>query len=144
MKTFLFCLLGLTLSALAEPQSPIPSEVLVATDIVSAKDFKLWKENDRKKYNGTYSGDVGGDTEGVLTVNFEQKVTDLSLKTSDFLASGIYRQKTPNTPETVVLYKNAPSYEDSVINTGPFSIIFVIFEKQKGAIIGNIFLPRKK
>lgn len=144
MKTTLLLLFSLTFCALADAESPIPSEVVYATDMYPAKDFVLWKENDRKKYNGTYAGDIGGDTEGSLTINYEQKVTDLSRKTTDFLASGIYKQRSAGSFETVVLFKNAFSYEEGVADAGSFSMVFVTFERQKGVIVGKYFLPRKK
>lgn len=138
----MFTLMGYTF--LHAEQSLIPSEIIYATDVYPAKDFILWKEKDLQKYSGTYSGDIGGDVEGSLTLTYQLKAFNDTLLSSKPLASGIYKQRTAGSFETVLLIKNAVSYEDAVTDAGPFSIIFVTFEKQKGAIVGKYFLPKQK
>lgn len=129
----------------AHAQTPIPSQVLVEDAWLPAKNFSLWKEKDRENYNGTYYGEIGDeDNEASLTINYQRKTANYMRKTTAFLVSGIYKKRTPYMPDTIIVFKNAFSPNEAVADIGPFSIIFVTLNRKKGAIIGNIFLPKEK
>lgn len=144
MKTVLLLWFSLITCIWADTSSPIPVEVVYATDLVPGKEFTLWKETDLQKYNGTYSGEIGGDSGGILKIKFEKKIQDLINKTYAFAASGTYQHQTAGSQETLVSFNNAFSYEEGVVDAGAFSLIFVTFENQKGVIINRFFIPKEK
>jgi hypothetical protein len=131
---------ALATSALAQSQSPIPANVLVATDEVAAKEFTLWSEADPTKYAGSYSGDVGGDSSGKLTF----KVGKVKKDEFPILASGTYKLAAAGADPTVVTFENATFWGDpeGVFTVGAFNIVFVKLGKTPGVIVGNVFIPK--
>lgn len=130
---------GLASSAIAQ-QSPIPAEVMVATEPTKAKAFTIWTETDLSKYDGTFSGDVGGDSAGKLTF----KVGKAKKDEFPVFASGSYSQTPAGSAATVVKFENVSFYGDpqGVFNAGAFNIVFVKLGKTPGVIVGNIFIPK--
>jgi len=129
---------ALATSALAE--SPIPAQVLVATDEVSAKAFTLWSATDPAAYAGTYSGDVGGDSTGKLTI----KVGKAKKDGSPVTAAGSYRLAAAGMAPTVVTFENAIYWGDTAghFTVGAFDLIFVKMGNTPGVIVGKVFIPR--
>ena len=121
-------------------QSPIPAEVMVATEPTMAKEFSLWAETDLSKYEGTFSGDVGGDSSGKLIFKLGKA------KQGEFpvYASGSYSQTPAGSAATSVKFENAAYYGDmkGVFAVGAFNIVFVKHGKIPGVIVGNIFIPK--
>jgi len=123
-------------------QSPVPAKVMVGTEEMKAKNFTVWAETDLAKYDGTFTGDVGGDSGGKLTFKAAKAKKD------EFpaFASGTYSLTPAGSTPTVVKFENAVYYGDpqGVFSAGPFKVIFVKYGKTQGVIIGNVFLPKAK
>ena len=133
--------IALASTALQAQDSPIPATVMVATDDLAAKDFTVWAEDDISQYAGNYSGDVGGDSSGKLTL----KVNKAKKDESPVSASGSYSVAAAGSKPTVVSFQNASYWGEprGVISVGPFNLVFVNMGKIKGVIVGNVFLPKQ-
>ena len=139
---FILTLMGALSSTSPAQESPIPATVMVATEEVEAKDFTIWAETDLTKYDGTFSGEVGGDSGGKLTFKASKAKKD------EFpaYASGSYTLTPAGSTPTVIKFENAFSYGDpnGIVTAGAFDLIFVKYGKTTGVIIGNIFIPKAK
>lgn len=134
-------LLAVTAALLSVTQAqPIPNQVLVATEPMTAKDFTVWEEADATSYEGTYEGDVGGDSGG----KFVFKLGKAKKQALPIMASGSYSQTPAGSATMLVKFENAFNYGDEpgVFEAGAFKIIFVKFGKTKGVIVGSLFLPK--
>jgi len=121
-------------------QSPVPANVLVATDEVAAKEFTVWTEADLTKYEGTYSGDVGGDSTGKLIF----KVGKSKKNEFPVFASGTFSLAAAGSTPTVVTFQNANYWgtPEGVVSVGAFNLVFVKFGKTPGVIVGNVFIRK--
>jgi hypothetical protein len=139
--TFRILFIATALATSAFAQTSIPTIVMVGTEEMQAKDFSSWTETDATKYDGTYSGDVGGDSSGKLTFKAGKAKKDESM----VYASGSYSLTPAGATPTLVKFENAVTYGDpvGVFSAGAFNIVFVKFGKKKGAIIGSTFIPRE-
>ena len=123
-------------------QSPIPPNVIVGTEEMEAKDFTIWEETDLAKYDGTFSGEVGGDSGGTLKF----KTAKPKEEESSASASGSYSLAPAGAIPTVVKFENAVYYGDpkGVFDASVFRIVFVKYGKIRGVILGNVFIPKTK
>lgn len=130
------------LASTAPAQSSVPVSVMVGTEEAGAKDFTVWAETDLAKYDGTFSGDVGGDSTGKLTFRAGKSKKD----ESPAFASGSYSLTPAGATPTVVKFENAVSYGDpqGVVSAGAFNLIFVKYGKVRGVIVGHVFIPKTK
>lgn len=115
---------------------------MVATEEVEATEFTVWAETDLAKYDGTFSGEVGGDSGGTLTF----KTAKPKKEEASPSASGSYSLAPAGSTPTVVKFENAVYYGDpeGVFDAGVFRIVFVKYGKTRGVILGNVFIPKTK
>lgn len=121
--------------------TPVPAKVLVATEEMKAKDFTVWTETDLSKYEGAFTGDVGGDSTGLFTI----KIGKAKKGEFPILASGSFTLTPAGQKPTIVKFENATYYGDAkgVFTVGAFNIVFVNYGKTPGVIVGNVFLPKE-
>lgn len=136
----IFALASALIATSPAQQSPVPANVMVGTEEMKRKDFTVWTETDRSKYDGTFAGDAGGDSSGKLTIKTSKAKSDGSPAS----ASGSYTLTAAGSTPTVVKFENAPDYGDpaGVFSAGAFSLVFVKYGKTPGVIVGNVFIPK--
>lgn len=124
-------------SAMADPS--LPENVVVATDEIAAKEFTAWIEKDVSKYDGTYSGEVGGDGMGKLVIKVAKGADGPSL------ASGTFTHTFVGLKPIVVKITNAVGFgdPDNVFTASAFNVVFVKYGKTPGVVVGKVFIPRE-
>ncbi len=122
------------------PAASLPtwlSEVLVGTEPTSIKEFSPWSEKDAAKYEGTYKGDVGGDSSGSVVIKIKKsKSAELP-----FFVSGSYTLKPAGGEATTLKFDNV-SYDGDEGFHG-FELRFVKLGKVPGVIIGRVFIRKE-
>ncbi len=142
MKSILTGLLLFTIFAsVAQAQTQLPESIVVGTDVLTPSEFSPWTESDLTKYDGTYAGEVGGDTNGSLTIKIKPATGENDLT----VASGTFERTTVSLAPTVVKFTEAYYFTDSegTFDVGAFNVSFVKLGETPGVIVGNLFLPKK-
>lgn len=140
IKSFSILAFMAALATAALGQSPIPANVMVATEEVEGSEFTSWIEEEGAKYDGTYTGDVGGDGTGKFVFKTAEG------EDGSAIASATYTHTLVGMAPIVVKIEKALCFGDpnNVYLTGAFDIVFVKYGKVRGVIVGNVFIPKKQ
>lgn len=110
--------------------------------MIAAAKFTPWTVADPAEYNGTFAGDVGGDTTGKLEI----KIATTGKEQAPYNVSGTYTHATAGTEPSVVTFTHGgfgdPDSKYITMVAGPVSITFVVLDGKKGVIIGGAFIPQ--